>query len=72
MSKKNKPREVELKEIKKDIEYELWESKYLIGRITKNSDKYDYVLNGTDSLKSSKDLDKAINELILQYNLHNH
>lgn len=72
MPRKNKAREVELKELAKDNEYELWESKYLIGRISKKDSKYEYVLNGNDSAKTSKDLDEAINELLLQYNLHTH
>ncbi|MGR3742032.1 DUF2969 family protein [Companilactobacillus sp. DQM5] len=72
MSKKNKPKEVELKEIKNDTNYELWESKYLIGRINKNDEKFEYQLNGKNATKSVKTLDEAINELLMQYNLHTH
>lgn len=72
MSKKNKPKEVELKEIVADTEYELWESKYLIGRINKKDDKFEYVLNGKETVKNTKLLDDAINELLMQYNLYTH
>lgn len=72
MSKKNKPKEVELKEVVVDTEYELWESKYLIGRINKKDDKFEYVLNGKETVKSTKQLDDAINELLMQYNLYTH
>lgn len=72
MSKKNKVREINLTEKVKDTEFELWESDFLIGRINKIDSKYEYSLNGKDTSKMTKDLDGAINELLLQYNLHAH
>lgn len=72
MSKKNKVREINLTEKVKDTEYELWESKILIGRINKNESKYEYSLNGKETSKTAKDLDGAINELLMEYNLHTH
>lgn len=72
MSKKNKVREINLTEKVKDTEFELWESDFLIGRINKIDSKYEYSLNGKDTSKMTKDLDGAINELLMQYNLHAH
>lgn len=72
MARKSKTTEVEIKEIKKDKEYELWAGKNFIGRVIGDDEKFDYVYNGKTSLKHSKNIDDAIHDLLMDYNLYNH
>ncbi|KRK80733.1 DUF2969 family protein [Companilactobacillus nodensis] len=73
MSKSNKAIEINLKDISDDPEkYELWNGKKYIGTITKEGERYLSFVESTDTPFKSVKLDDAINELLMQYNLHNH
>ncbi|WP_334328904.1 DUF2969 family protein [Companilactobacillus sp. HBUAS59699] len=73
MSKSKKAVEINLKDISDDPEkYELWDGKKYIGTITKEGDRYLSFVESTDTPFKSVKLDDAINELLMQYNLHNH
>lgn len=73
MARKNKPIEINLKDISSDPEtYELWDGKKYIGTIRKEADRYLSFVDSKDTPFKSVKLDDAINELLMQYNLHNH
>ncbi|MFD1471489.1 DUF2969 domain-containing protein [Companilactobacillus mishanensis] len=73
MAKKNKPIEINLKDISDDPEtYELWDGKKYIGTIRKEGDRFLSFVDSKDTPFKSVKLDDAINELLMQYNLHNH
>ena len=63
-------REIEIKETKPDAEYEVWDGKVLVGRIFQDDQKYQISSNGKDTKKNAKNFDDAINELLMDYNLH--
>ncbi|WP_125769702.1 DUF2969 family protein [Companilactobacillus furfuricola] len=73
MARKNKPIEINLKDISDDPEtYELWDGKKYIGTIRKEGKRYLSFVESNDTPFKSVKLDDAINELLMQYNLHNH
>ncbi|WP_099974614.1 MULTISPECIES: DUF2969 family protein [Lactobacillaceae] len=73
MARKDKSIEIDLKEISSDPEkYELWDQKKYIGSIVKEGDRYLSTIESGDTPFKTVKLDDAINELLMQYNLHNH
>ena len=73
MSSRKKAVEINLKDISSDPEtYELWDRKKYIGTIKKDGDRYLSFVESNDTPFKSVKLDDAINELLMQYNLHNH